>query len=154
MIPGAEALRIRGFRTLWLGQVSKQLGTSTYWLVMLFTADRITNDARSVAFMGVLQTLPFLLFSAYAGVLADRLDRRKVMLASDLLSAGLLMALGVAVAVLGHPTFALLCVAAFLLASVDSFFCRRGRPPSRSWCRPNSCSRRTRWHRAPSGPSG
>lgn len=52
-----------------------------------------TSDPLLVALAGLLQRLPWLLFGLYAGVLADRLDRRVLVLVVDLLRAGVLVVL-------------------------------------------------------------
>src|SRR5215468_10692011 len=52
-----------------------------------------TRDPLLVASGAFLQRLPWLLFGLYAGVLADRLDRRLVVVAVDLMRAGVLVAL-------------------------------------------------------------
>ena len=44
-----------------------------------------TKDPLLVAMAVVLQRLPWLLFGLYAGVIADRLDRRRVVVAVDLM---------------------------------------------------------------------
>ena len=82
-----ELLRVPAFRNLWVGQAISQLGDSLYYLVFLFMVDRLTGDPKMVGMAGVAQTLPFLLLSPYAGVLADRADRRRIMLGADVFSA-------------------------------------------------------------------
>ncbi len=122
MITGLAALRIREFRKLWLGQTTKQFGTSMYWITMLFVAQAITHDPRRVALIGALQALPFLLLSPHAGIFADRIDRRRIMLACDLCSAGILAALAAQIWIMGGANYLALCVAAVCLSSVDAYF--------------------------------
>jgi len=52
-----------------------------------------TRDPLLVALAGLLQRLPWLLFGLYAGALADRLDRRLVVVVVDLLRAAVLVVL-------------------------------------------------------------
>jgi predicted MFS family arabinose efflux permease len=49
-----------------------------------------TQDPLLVALAGLLQRLPWLLFGLYAGVLADRVDRRRMVVTGDLLRATVL----------------------------------------------------------------
>src|SRR3954471_9297555 len=57
-----------------------------------------TSNATYVAMAALLQRLPWLLFGLYAGVLADRLDRRLVVMTADVLRALVLVVLVVSVA--------------------------------------------------------
>jgi predicted MFS family arabinose efflux permease len=80
--------------------VPRRLGTSFRWLLAsswtsnlgdgfalaagpLLVASQ-TNDARLVALATVLQRLPWLLFGLHAGALADRVDRRKLVVVVEL----------------------------------------------------------------------
>jgi MFS family permease len=49
-----------------------------------------TRDPLLVALAGLLQRLPWLLFGLYAGVLADRVDRQRIVVTGDLLRAAVL----------------------------------------------------------------
>ncbi len=75
-----------------------------------------------VGYVGALEALPFLLIGPYAGVLVDRIDRRRIMLLSDVLSGLALLALAGCIWVLGHPPVWTLLVTPFLLSSVRCFF--------------------------------
>lgn len=116
-------LRIPGFRNLWLGQAISQLGDSFYFVIFAFMTLKITGSPAMVGIVSALETLPYLLLSAYAGVLADRMDRRKIMLLSDQLSALVLGAFAVAVYLSnGKPPVALLMVTAASLSILRVFF--------------------------------
>lgn len=117
-----ELLGIRAFRNLWIGQAISQLGDALYYLVFLFMVDRITGDPRMVGLCGALQALPFLLFGLPAGVVADRVDRRKVLLFADVASALLLSVLAVRLYFDATPPVWLLFAAGFLLSAVNAFF--------------------------------
>jgi MFS family permease len=52
-----------------------------------------TRDPALVALAALLQRLPWLLFGLYAGALADRIDRRRLVVVVDLLRAGVLAVL-------------------------------------------------------------
>src|SRR5688572_24077386 len=56
-----------------------------------------THDPLLVALAGLLQRLPWLLLGLFAGVLADRLDRRLLVVVVDLLRSGVLVVLAAAV---------------------------------------------------------
>jgi MFS family permease len=79
-----------------------------------------TSDPLLVAMAGLLQRLPWLLFGLYAGVLADRIDRRLLVVSVDLTRAGVLTVLTMAV-VTGHVDIAVVLVAMFLLGTAEVF---------------------------------
>ena len=79
-----------------------------------------TSDPLLVALAGLLQRLPWLVFGLHAGVLADRLDRRLVVIAVDLLRAAVLVVL-VAALVTGAVDIPVVLVAMFLLGTAEVF---------------------------------
>jgi MFS family permease len=77
----------RDYRYLWLGSVVSQFGD---WFNLLASADLIaelTSGGAALSFLFLARFLPLFIVSPFAGVLADRFDRRYVMIASDLLRA-------------------------------------------------------------------
>jgi MFS family permease len=79
-----------------------------------------TSDPLLVALAGLLQRLPWLVFGLHAGVLADRVDRRLVVIAVDLLRAAVLVVL-VAALVTGAVDIPVVLVAMFLLGTAEVF---------------------------------
>ena len=79
-----------------------------------------TQDPILVALAGLLQRLPWLLFGLYAGVLADRVDRRLLVMAVDLARAAVLVVLTVAL-VTGTVDITVVLVAMFLLGTAEVF---------------------------------
>jgi MFS family permease len=81
------------FRSLWLGQFASTLGT---WLLVVGVPLHIFDITGSTALTGaafVAETLPALLFGPAAGVLVDRLDRRRVMIATDIVRASAILSM-------------------------------------------------------------
>jgi MFS family permease len=79
-----------------------------------------TSDPFLVALAGLLQRLPWLLFGLHAGVLADRVDRRLVVIAVDLLRAVVVVVLAVAL-VTGRVNVPVVLLAMFLLGTAEVF---------------------------------
>jgi MFS family permease len=90
-VPGAQRgytalLRSnREFRLLWTGQVVSQLGDWFNTVAVYALLLDLTGTATSVAAMLVVQQLPSAIIGPWAGVVVDRLDRRRVMVAADVL---------------------------------------------------------------------
>lgn len=88
-----RALRHRNFRIFYLGQGLSLLGTwlqtvATSWLVY-----RLTGSALMLGLVAGAQQLPILFVSPLAGVWADRLDRRRLLVVIQLLCAAQAIAL-------------------------------------------------------------
>jgi len=79
-----------------------------------------TSDPLLVALAALLQRLPWLLFGVYAGVLADRLDRRLIVVAVNLVRAAALGMLTLAV-VTGYVDITVVLVTMFLLGTAEVF---------------------------------
>jgi MFS family permease len=77
----------RDYRFLWLASVVSQLGD---WFNLIASAAliaRLTGTETAISYLFLARFVPLFLFSPLAGVLADRYDRRYVMIGSDLLRA-------------------------------------------------------------------
>jgi MFS family permease len=77
----------RNFRQLWLSQVVSQLGD---WFTLIASAAlvaRATDSGLAIGGLFLARLLPPFLLGPWAGVVADRFDRRKIMILSDLLRA-------------------------------------------------------------------
>jgi MFS family permease len=82
---------------------------------------RLTGSAVSTAFTYVIEFIPYIVIGLFAGNLADRADRRRVLIVCDSGSA-VIVALIAVLATTHHPPIALLYVAALVLASVRPFY--------------------------------
>ena len=113
-----------------------RMGTSFRWLLASSTASNIgdglalsagpllvasqTSNAFLVAMAGVLQRLPWLLLGLYAGAIADRVDRRILVMASDGVRA-LVVGMLCVVLVTGHVSIAVVLVVMLLLGVAEVF---------------------------------
>lgn len=79
-----------------------------------------TGDPFLVALATLLQRLPWLLFGLHAGVLADRFDRRLIIIVVNLVRAVILTLLGVTIAT-GAVNVTVVLVAVFLLGASETF---------------------------------
>jgi MFS family permease len=112
----------RDFRNLWIGDTISQFGSSIGRTVLPLLA--ATTLAATPWEMGVLSaagTAAFLLIGLPAGVWADRLRRRPLMITTDLLRAGLLLSVPLAWW-FGVLTLAQLVAVALLVGVCTVFF--------------------------------
>src|SRR3954452_10377893 len=98
-----RALSNRNFRAFFIGQVISTVGT---WMQMLAQAWLVLQLANSGSALGItiaLQTLPVLLIGAWGGVIADRVNNRRLLLLTTVASMAQAAGLGFMVAS-GHIT--------------------------------------------------
>ncbi len=81
--------RNRAFSLMWTGQLVSTIGTALSSLAASILVFRLTGSALSVGLMRMATAAPSLLVGLIAGVFVDRFDRRRIMIAADLLRAGL-----------------------------------------------------------------
>jgi MFS family permease len=83
----------RNFRRLWLAQIVSEIGDWFYTLSIYTLLLQLTGQAGSVALALVLQVLPQTLVGPMAGVVNDRLRRKHVMIAADLIRCVVVLAM-------------------------------------------------------------
>jgi MFS family permease len=79
----------RNFRLLWSAQVISEVGDWLYSVAIYSLLLQLTGSAQAVALAFVLQVLPQTFTAPTAGVLNDRVSRRKLMMAADWARAGI-----------------------------------------------------------------
>ncbi len=110
------------FRRLWFGQTVSLIGSQISELAIPLTAVLMLQASPAqMGFLGGLQYAPWLLVGLFAGVWADRLQRRPLMIAADLGRATLL-ALVPLVAFLGLLQIEILYLVAFSVGILTVFF--------------------------------
>lgn len=119
----AVVLRNRDFSRLWLGQLISNVGSSVGSLALLFYAFALTGSELAMAGLAMVQILPMVLFSGLIGVYIDRWDRKKVMIAADIVRA---VATFLYPFVTAFPSFlqplTWLYILAFIYATSNAFF--------------------------------
>jgi MFS family permease len=114
-----EVLRLPDFRRLWTGQVISDFGDALTSLSLLLVVNQLTGSTAALALMAICLALPQVTVGIVAGVYVDRWDRRRVMLVSDLLRAGLVLGF---VLVGSIDTLWLLYLLAISQAAIGTFF--------------------------------
>jgi MFS family permease len=109
------------FRLLFLGQVLSVLGDRVIAVVLPFAVLSVGGDVRAVALVSAAEFLPFAVLSLPAGVWADRLERKRILIASDSVRLVCQLIAGVLL-VSGHATVKHLVVLAAIYGAADAFF--------------------------------
>jgi MFS family permease len=104
------------FRRYFGGQVVSLLGSQFTVVAMRYQAYRITGETYVVGLLGLTQLVPLLISAIGLGQLADAVDRRRILLVTQVLLACCSLALAVN-AHRSHPSLALV----FVIAALSSF---------------------------------
>ncbi len=82
------ALRNRDFRLLWLGQIVSVTGSQMQSVAIHWHVYLLTQSAFALGMVGFFKGMPIILFSLAGGVVADAVDRRKLMMATQSVMLG------------------------------------------------------------------
>jgi len=80
-----RAVRHRDFRLYWIGSFVSLLGSQMSSLANSWQVYQLTHNALMLGLTGLFSLVPMLLFSIYGGVVADAMDRRRMMLATQVI---------------------------------------------------------------------
>ena len=114
-----DLLRLPAYRTIWLAQLVSDVGDSLTNIALLLLVNALTGSTTAIAAMAIALAIPPLTIGLVAGTYVDRWDRRRIMLASDLLRSILVLGF---VLVGSAERLPLLYVIAFVQASIGTFF--------------------------------
>jgi MFS family permease len=123
---GRSARRLSGgfdsnYWKLWASSAASNLADGVFWIAFPLLAIQLTDSPALIAGVAVVGRLPWLVFALVAGALADRLDRRRTMVAVAILRTVIAggLALGIVAGVVGLP---ILYLAAFVLGVGETLF--------------------------------
>jgi MFS family permease len=121
-VPSAvRALRHRDYRLFWLSQGPSMTGTWMQSLGQAWLVLELTHSPLSLGFVSTLQFGPFLLFSFVAGVVVDRVPKRRLLIWTQV-ARGLQAAILAALVFSGHVRYwhvAVLALAAGIANTLD-----------------------------------
>ena len=111
--------RNRNYRWTWMGQIVSEVGDHFNNIAVLSLAMDETHNGAAVAGLMLSRAIPAIIVGPFAGVLLDRFDRRKIMIASDLVRG--VLALGFILAIRLHKTWLLYLLSALLMLASPFF---------------------------------
>lgn len=71
------------FRLLWSSGLISYLGSMVTYVALPFQIKLLTNSYIAVGAIGAVELIPLIIFGLYGGVLADRVDRKKMIIATE-----------------------------------------------------------------------
>ena len=87
------ALRHRDYRRLTISQLFSIVGSQMQVVAINWHVYLLTRSPLALGFVGLTRVVPIVLFSLWAGVLADRMDRRRLMTVTQLAMTTVALAL-------------------------------------------------------------
>ena len=106
------------YRRLFLGSLVTSLGSMVTYVAIPFQVAELTDSFIAVGLIGLAELLPLVVFGLYGGSLADRVDRRVLVVGGEI-AAGVLVAALTVNALLPSPQLWVIYVVAMLFAAVD-----------------------------------
>jgi len=113
-----SVFRNRNFTLMWIGQLISTMGTALTSLASSIYVYKMTGSAASVGLMLMATAAPSLIVGLIAGVFVDRVDRKKIMIAADLIRAVLVFLIPFLV----PRSIAWLYIIVMLSSAVGQFF--------------------------------
>ena len=111
--------RNRNYRFTWMGQIVSEAGDHFNNVAVLSLAIAETNNGAVIAGLMLSRAIPAVLVGPVAGVLLDRFDRQRIMIASDLIRG--FIALGFILAIRYQQTWLLYLLSALLMIASPFF---------------------------------
>ena len=87
MIETFAALAGRNYRFYWIGLVFYVLGHRAEYVTFAWLTWEVDHDPLSLGYLGLAQGVPLVLFQLFGGVLADRTNRLRLLLGTQILTA-------------------------------------------------------------------
>ena len=109
------------FRLLFAGQVLSLIGDRVMLVALPFAVLETGGDLEAVGLVVAAELVPFLIFALVGGVVSDRSDRRRILIASDVARL-VVQAVGGALLIADAASPLALGVLAGLYGTADAFF--------------------------------
>jgi MFS family permease len=114
-------LRERDFALLWSAMTISLLGDGIYFVAIAWQVYALSNAPTALSVVGVAWTLPTVVFILLGGALSDRLERRRLLLISNLVEALAIATIGV-LSVTGALQLWMLFVLVAIYGAAEAFF--------------------------------
>jgi MFS family permease len=110
--------KYRDFRYLWTSGLISNLGSMITYVAIPFQIKELTNSYLAVGISGLVELVPLIVFGLYGGVLADAVDRKKMIWATEA-AAAILSIILLLNALSPEPNLYLIYIVGALFAAVN-----------------------------------
>jgi MFS family permease len=111
--------RNRDYRLIWGGQLINNLGRQVTVVALPYQLYVLTGSPLSIGALAIVQLVPLIAFSMAGGAMADVMDRRRLLLATQFALGGMSTLLAI-LALIPSPPIVLIYVVAFFAAAVGA----------------------------------
>jgi MFS family permease len=112
-------LRNQNFTLLLIAQIVSSFGDALTNLTLLILVNKLTGSTTAIATLSIVVAIPSIVFGLFAGVYVDKFDRKRIMVASDLIRGILVLGF---LFVQSKDQLVLMYVLTFVQAAVGTFF--------------------------------
>jgi len=110
----------RDYRLLYTGQLVSMFGSMITYVAVPYQVFELTHSSFTVGMLGAAQLVPLLVFALLGGSYADAMDRRRLLIVSEIIMAGGSMALAIN-GMLPHSSVALIFVVSAAMSATNGF---------------------------------
>jgi MFS family permease len=110
----------RDYRLLYTGQLVSMFGSMITYVAVPFQVFQLTNSNVIVGLIGAAQLVPLLLFALWGGAYADVMDRRKLLIVSEIVMTVGSLALAIN-GMFAHPSVVLIFIVSALMSGCNGF---------------------------------
>ena len=110
--------RYPDFRRLWLSGLISYFGSMFTYVALPFQVKELTGSYLAVGLIGLVEIIPLVIFGLYGGVLADHMDRKRMIWATEF-AALFLSTILLINSLLPSPKLAVIYIVAALFSAVD-----------------------------------
>jgi MFS family permease len=111
----------RNISLLWLAQIISAAGDAIYQIALFWLVLDITGSSTTTGLIAMAAFLPAMLFGLYAGVIADKYNRKLIMIFANLSQALTVIVIPI-ILYFGYKNILLIGILAFVRASFSTFF--------------------------------
>ena len=116
-----ELFRNRSLTLLWTGEALSTIGDDFFNVAVMWVVYSQSSSVLQTALVQVVWQLPDIIFAPLAGAWADRLDRKRIMITTNLLAALAVAVLAAIMFIVGHLPLAAALAAVFVLNTLTTF---------------------------------
>jgi MFS family permease len=110
----------RDYRLLFIGQLVSMFGSMITYVAVPYQVFELTHSSLVVGMLGATQLVPLLMFALWGGAYADAMDRRKLLIVSEIVMTAGSLALAIN-GMLAHASVALIFVVSAMMSACNGF---------------------------------
>src|SRR5262249_2989573 len=108
------------YRLLFIGQLVSMVGSMMTYVAVPYQVFELTHSSFAVGMLGAAQLVALLLFGLWGGAYADAMDRRKLLVVSEIVMVGGSLALAIN-GMVAHSSVALIFLVSAVMSGCNGF---------------------------------